>query len=181
MRSSHNKDGVDPDIAKIGPNKADISGAATGESSDALNDRLGRPREGQISPAGPAPHFVTLRVDNSVPPLKNETVIAYAAWSPKNPDYVAPAAFEPVLADMQTVVIGWLPDTNGKWHAIEAVRSLSVEGGRVMAKVGDEEFAHLADFGTGPHAVAVAEIYRARIAHYISSAKFDIPDSYPPQ
>ena len=62
MGSSHGNGTVDADVAKVGPRWANISGMAKGESSDAVNDRLGRPREGQKSPPGPRPHFVRLNL-----------------------------------------------------------------------------------------------------------------------
>jgi len=164
MGSSHGTGSVDPDVAKIGANRADISGMASGESSDAVNDRQGRPREGQVQAASPIPHFVSLRVAGQDP---NARVMGSPLYM-GSPQYVAPSTFEPVLADQAKVPYGWLPDVKGEWHRGDRVCRLVLSGGRVDAVMVDGSSSTLANYGGD---VEEANRFRARVAVYVASLR----------
>lgn len=160
MRSSHGSGAVDEAVAKVGANKADISGMAAGLPSDEINDRQGRPREGQRSPAGPRPHFVRL----SVAGVEEGRVLGSPLYT-ADEGYVPPADFDPIVADQSTVVFGWLPDLKGEWHLAVDVRRLVVNGGRVEAHFSGGTWSTVANFGAD---VDEARRYRARVAHYLA-------------
>ena len=161
MGSSHGVGAVDAAVARVGANRADISGMAMGESSDALNDRLGRPREGAVQEVSRLPHFVTMRMAGVDP---NARVLGSPLHT-QSLQYKASSTFEPVLADQSTVPFGWLPDVKGEWHRVDRVCRLVLNGGRVDAVFADGVSATLANYGVD---VAEAGRFRARVAVYVS-------------
>lgn len=167
MGSSHGNGMVDEAVAKVGPRWANISGLAKGESSDAVNDRLGRPREGQKSPPGPRPNVVRLNLAGVELGAVLGTPLATSS-----PDHKAEVEFEPILADQSEVVFGWLPDLKGDWHCVDAVRRLVVNGGRVEAVFADGSASTLANYGVDGES---ARLFRARVADYVSQVKRQTP------
>jgi len=170
---------IDPDILAVGDNQADISGVASGESSDALNDRLGRPREGQISPALPRQMWQPMRLasDTNDPDSQNERnkrqeVIALASW---HPDAPKPDAFVPSVAP-DTDVPGWVAAVDGKWYPCEMVGQLCVNGGAVTFVTTESEPREitLADFGPD---TAAANEHRVKVAQSLSKQQGWIPNT----
>ena len=161
MRSSHGSGAVDAAVSKIGANKADISGMASGPSSDELNDRDGRPREGQVQPVAPRPHFVNLLIAGVDP---NAKVLGSPLYT-GSAQYVPASTFEPVLADQSTVPFRWLPDVKGEWHRADRVARLVLNGGRVEAVFLDGATSTLANYGGD---VDEANRFRARVAVYVA-------------
>lgn len=131
--------------------RADISGMANGISSDAENDRQGRPREGQVSPAGPKPHFINLVGDlREYAPGQDRVMEAKAAWHPDNDNYIDTQAFEPYAVDLSNCIFGWLPASGGEtWYPVLpcAVRKLCVKDAVVEAWVDEDTRVELANFG----------------------------------
>lgn len=124
---------------------------AAGPSSDAENDRLGRPREGEISPAGPKPHFVNLVGDlREYAPGQDRVIQANAAWHPDNANYIPPAAFEPAAVNLGNVVFGWFADLKDDWYPVLpcTVRRLSLRNGVVEAVIDEETRVVVANFGS---------------------------------
>lgn len=163
MGSSHGTGTVDPQVAKVGPNRADISGLARGQSSDEINDRLGRPREGQRLPPGPRPHFTRLNLAG----IETGRVLGTPLVQ-DDPRHAPEADFEPILADHSEAVFGWLPDVRGDWHPADAVRKLALNGGRVEAQFADGSTSTLANYGADG---TKARLYRARVAQYLADLK----------
>jgi hypothetical protein len=79
MRSSHGSGQVPNEIVRFAMENglvSDISGAFDGPMDEALgrplttdeiNDRRGSAREGEVSPAGPRPHYASIRLDVEAP------------------------------------------------------------------------------------------------------------------
>ena len=173
MPSSHGTGTLDPDVLAVGDNQADTSGVASGLSSDEVNDRTGRPREGQISPALPRHSFPPMRIasDTNEPNNQNERnqrrdTVALASWhkdAPKPVDVTASVAEE-------TGVPGWIAALDTKWYPLEMVASLSVDSGCVtfILNDGTGRIVALADFGTD---TAAALAYRVQVARNLSRSQ----------
>lgn len=171
MPTTHGTGTLDPDVLAVGDNQADISGMASGESSDALNDRLGRPREGQISPGLPLRQFPAMRIasDTNEPNNQNQRkqqqeVIALASW---HKDAPKPDAFVPIVA-AEAGVPGFIAAIDGRWYPLEMVGPLCVSGGKVTFVTTESEPREivLADFGVD---VAAANEHRVKVARNLST------------